>query len=272
MQKQNESTIESVTCSNILSGRPGQPLRSKYYKHYTSYASRNINTTNAMQNIRGYNVNLSMNTIQNTKYSNYFENVRSIEQCNLQNQSQSLIALDSSLNCNLKSRTNVEIKPYNDKINFNPNFKTLQKMPGQQYQLLNIKIKNNTNNSNFISSNYSKLKSEDNINDLKLNQFRLSDNKNRITKLLASIPRYDHTLNNIIGIDSTKQDVEYDSDSSGCSGDLNKLEIMTAAEFDRDRYARFGIHELEVKDYVRTITYKNCIEYCAKEFIKVNTN
>lgn len=61
-----------------------------------------------------------------------------------------------------------------------------------------------------------------------------------------------------------------DDNSSEVSGDLNKLQMMTAVDFDRDRYARYGIHESEIKDYVRTITYKNSIEYCTEKYIKVN--
>lgn len=69
-----------------------------------------------------------------------------------------------------------------------------------------------------------------------------------------------------------KQDSEYDSEYESDSGDLEKMKLMTAADFNQDRYARYGIHESEIKDYVRTITYKNCIEYCSNEYIKVNIN
>lgn len=64
-------------------------------------------------------------------------------------------------------------------------------------------------------------------------------------------------------------DLKYDSDASEGSGDLKKLEMMTAIDFNRDRYARFEVHESEMKDYVRTITYKNCLEYCSDQYIKV---
>lgn len=70
---------------------------------------------------------------------------------------------------------------------------------------------------------------------------------------------------------SDKQNLDHDSDS-GTSGNLEKLHLMTAADFDRDRYARYGVHESEIKDYVRTITFLNSIEYCANKFIKVNIN
>lgn len=63
---------------------------------------------------------------------------------------------------------------------------------------------------------------------------------------------------------------KYDSDIIENTGNLIKLQIMTAADFNKDRYARFAIHEMEIKDYVRTITYKNCIEHCADNFIEVN--
>lgn len=69
-----------------------------------------------------------------------------------------------------------------------------------------------------------------------------------------------------------KQDSKYYSNVSNECGDLKKLDMMTAADFDRDRYARFGIHESEVKDYVRTMAYKNCIECCSANYIKVIYN
>ncbi|XP_027840234.2 uncharacterized protein LOC114121922 [Aphis gossypii] len=71
--------------------------------------------------------------------------------------------------------------------------------------------------------------------------------------------------NNILDINPN---CYYDSDCDSDPGDLEKMKIMTAADYNLDRYARYGIHESEIKDYVRTITYKNCIEYCTKEFIK----
>jgi len=70
--------------------------------------------------------------------------------------------------------------------------------------------------------------------------------------------------NNIL---DTNPNFEYDSDCDSDPGDLEKMKIMTAADYNVDRYARYGIHESEIKDYVRTITYKNCIEYCTKEHI-----
>lgn len=69
-----------------------------------------------------------------------------------------------------------------------------------------------------------------------------------------------------------KQDLDHDSKLSGVTGDLDKLHMMTAADFDRDRYARYGVHETEIKDYVRTVTFLNSIDYCADQFIKVNIN
>lgn len=67
-------------------------------------------------------------------------------------------------------------------------------------------------------------------------------------------------------------DLAYESDTSGDSGDLDKLNMMTAIDFNLDRYARYSVHECEIKDYVRTITYKNCIEQCAERYIEVNIN
>lgn len=70
-------------------------------------------------------------------------------------------------------------------------------------------------------------------------------------------------------INTTNINSGHDSDSSEPSGDLEKLELMTAADFDHDRYARYIIHEMEMKDYVRTISFKNCIEHCSDDYIKV---
>lgn len=58
--------------------------------------------------------------------------------------------------------------------------------------------------------------------------------------------------------------------SSENSVGLNKLQQFTAVDFHRDRYARYSIHESEIKDYVRTISFKNCFQYCAESNLKVN--
>lgn len=83
----------------------------------------------------------------------------------------------------------------------------------------------------------------------------------------------DRTSGNVIaGINNTGAllgDSKSDIDTSNDYGDFKKLDMMTAADFDRDRYARFDIHELEVKDYVRTMAYKNCIESCSEKYMKV---
>lgn len=56
----------------------------------------------------------------------------------------------------------------------------------------------------------------------------------------------------------------------GASSGLDKLKLMTAIDFHSDQYARYSIHETEIKDYVRTNAYKDCIESCAENYIKVN--
>lgn len=61
-----------------------------------------------------------------------------------------------------------------------------------------------------------------------------------------------------------------DDDDDPEEGDLKKLRDMTAVDFNVDRYARHGVHETEIKDYVRTVTFMNSIEYCVKRKIKVN--
>ncbi|XP_060847189.1 protein arginine N-methyltransferase 1-like [Rhopalosiphum padi] len=80
-------------------------------------------------------------------------------------------------------------------------------------------------------------------------------------------PANQNTLSNNNFLDM-HHNSEYDSECDSDPGDLEKMKIMTAADFNDDRYARYGIHESEIKDYVRTITYKNCIEYCARNYIK----
>lgn len=89
--------------------------------------------------------------------------------------------------------------------------------------------------------------------------------KNTITKL-----RSDQSAPN----DKLKTEKTSPKNDADCvpksSGDLNKLHEMTAIEFDRDRYARYGVHESEIKDEVRTTTFITCIELCAENYIKVN--
>lgn len=63
---------------------------------------------------------------------------------------------------------------------------------------------------------------------------------------------------------------ESDTYSSENSFGLNKLQQFTAVDFHHDRYAHYSIHESEIKDYVRTISFKNCFHYCAESNIKVN--
>ncbi|VVC44125.1 Protein arginine N-methyltransferase,S-adenosyl-L-methionine-dependent methyltransferase [Cinara cedri] len=61
---------------------------------------------------------------------------------------------------------------------------------------------------------------------------------------------------------------EVDTELFDKPADLNKLKTFTAIDFNRDRYARYTIHESEIKDYVRTITFKNCFKMCAENHIK----
>lgn len=102
----------------------------------------------------------------------------------------------------------------------------------------------------------------------------LLDSTNDSTTVPVIMSTNNESSGSILTNDITiiKPDLEYDSDASEDSGDLKKLEMMTAIDFNRDRYARFEIHESEMKDYVRTITYKNCLEYCSEHYIKVNIN
>lgn len=69
---------------------------------------------------------------------------------------------------------------------------------------------------------------------------------------------------------SVEDCLQSDSDGSDDPGDMQKMDMMTAVDLDSDRYARYGIHESEMKDYVRTVTFKNSIEHCAERYIKVN--
>lgn len=56
----------------------------------------------------------------------------------------------------------------------------------------------------------------------------------------------------------------------GASSGLDKLQLITDVDFHSDQYARYSIHETEIKDYVRTNAYRDCIECCAQNYIKVN--
>lgn len=82
---------------------------------------------------------------------------------------------------------------------------------------------------------------------------------------ITNQPRARHVTKNTF----SRQDADSVSGLSADCGDLNKLNKMTAIEFDRDRYARYGVHESEIKDEVRTETFKTCIELCANKYIKV---
>lgn len=95
-------------------------------------------------------------------------------------------------------------------------------------------------------------------------QSTLTDHSN---KSIAELPNHQTVDINLPSIDFY---AKCDYNSLEITGDLKKLQIMTAVDLDRDRYARYGIHELEMKDYVRTVTFKNSLEYCAEEYIKVN--
>lgn len=109
----------------------------------------------------------------------------------------------------------------------------------------------------------------------------LNDNaqkKKRVNSYFRKSPKFSST--NHMGFKNSNEfqttvskfDSERTSDLLKNAGDLDKLNKMTAKDFDNDRYARFGIHEYEIKDYIRTMTYKNCIEHCAENHFKVNIN
>lgn len=97
---------------------------------------------------------------------------------------------------------------------------------------------------------------------LVINQFTLSDHTNKSIAEPAN-----QTVD--INFPSIDLDTECDYNSLEIIGDLKKLQDMTAADLDRDRYAHFGVHESEMKDYVRTVTFKNCLKYCTEEYVKV---
>lgn len=85
---------------------------------------------------------------------------------------------------------------------------------------------------------------------------------------VPSLPNFTYELEAITNEVLT---LNLNGDDDPEEGDLKKLQDMTAVDFNVDRYARHGIHETEIKDYVRTVTFKNSIEYCVKQKIKVNT-
>lgn len=117
----------------------------------------------------------------------------------------------------------------------------------------------------FIKQLYSILENKDtDLEKFVKHQSTLSDHTNK------SITEHTHHQAVNSNFPSNDLDTEFDYNSVEISGDLNKLQMMTAIDLDRDRYARYKIHEMEMKDYVRIVTFKNCLEYCAEKYIKVN--
>lgn len=218
-----------------------------------------------------------------TAYMNYFKVVQPVELSvfsdqNRYNESESSVSRNTPMSSNSISNT-MDAKNGNNffarKTNsYNSNYGQYQENhhKNQNNWKHSNKYRKNRNNAHvqfneFISvNNYSNEHSYQSIedhhsaattNDSSYTDPVIKPELNRINAL---------SNNNVLDINPNFE--YYDSDCDSDPGDLEKMKIMTAADYNVDRYARYGIHESEIKDYVRTITYKNCIEYCTQEFIK----
>jgi len=152
------------------------------------------------------------------------------------------------------------------RLNWNDN-KSRQYHGYRQNQFNNKKYPNKyRNNKNNASVRFNEIISVKNVQNTPLGNDQPGYTNNSGYTEPAFSPNI-LTHNNFVGINENS---EYDSECESDPGDIEKMNMMTAADFNDDRYARYGIHESEIKDYVRTITFKNCIEYCSKGYIKVN--
>ncbi|XP_025196022.1 probable protein arginine N-methyltransferase 1.2 [Melanaphis sacchari] len=219
-----------------------------------------------------------MNPTSNTKA--YFDVVQPTELSvfsdqNLYDESKSSVSRNSPLNSNSISET-VDAK--NGKYFFADKTNWRDKNVGQHqsnYYSQSNKFNNKKypnkyrKNRNNAPSKFQEFISTNNVNH---NTFIENDQLGTKNDYSYEKPAIEPALNQNTLFNNTflntYQNSEYDSECDSDPGDLEKMKIMTAADFNDDRYARYGIHETEIKDYVRTITFKNCIEYCAKEYIK----
>lgn len=202
-----------------------------------------------------------------------------------QDQTQKSSALNPALNVEQKFKASEGFIPYANRLkkHFDDFHQKKSHFEQDQQYIQQMRLQNKFTGSENHSYNYhsstggvdslgtveiSELRTEA---DVKPNSLSLLDSTNDSTKVPVIKSSNDKASRGVISyFDNPESDPEYDSDSSAASGDLSKMAMMTAADFNRDRYARYEIHESEMKDYVRTITYKNCIEYCSEQYMKVN--
>ncbi|XP_060858397.1 uncharacterized protein LOC132935795 [Metopolophium dirhodum] len=220
------------------------------------------------------NNNTGNTTRNTTAYLKYFNVVQPVELSvfsdhKICDESKTTVSTKSPLSSNPVSGT-VDAK--NGK-NFFASKNMNNKKSGQyhsycQQQWNNKKYPNKyrKNKNNFSASNrgFNEFISANNVLDTPIRNYQPgSTNDSACTE--AGLNQNASTNN--IFLDNLENS-EYDSECESDPGDLEKMSMMTAADFNDDRYARYGIHESEIKDYVRTITYKNCIEYCSQGYIK----
>jgi len=230
--------------------------------------------------VAAYNDNTGNTTRNTTAYLKYFNVVQPVKLSvfsdhKIYDESKTTVSTKSPLSSNPVSGT-VDAKNgknfFAGKTNMN-NKKSGQYHSYRQMQWNNKKYPNKyrKNKNNFSAScnrGFNEFISANNVHDTPIENCQPgSINDYACTE--PALNQNDST--NKIFLDN-HENSEYDSECESDPGDLEKMSMMTAADFNDDRYARYGIHESEIKDYVRTITYKNCIEYCSKGYIKVNIN
>lgn len=168
----------------------------------------------------------------------------------------------SSLNLAELPLTNVEdVLPYPKRVALTKSHKKVEQDRRERevwdQQKVSHKSHSSSNTNLSPNKNYSSHKY--------YNYNKNSHNKSKTNK-------YDNHKMNCNGINDNHQKLGNKSNLSSDNCDLSKLQMMTAVDFSRDRYARFGVHESEIKDSIRTDAYKNCLDYCADNYIEVIIN
>lgn len=217
------------------------------------------------------NSNLANPTSYTTAYLKYFNVVQPVEVSmfsdqNLYDESETPLFLNTPLTSNSGSGI------VNDKNAFASRGywkKSVQHHGNRQPQFNDKKYPNKyRKNRNYDMSKFNEFISQNNVHNTPSgNDQSGSTNDSACPALLKPLTLTKNTLT-IKKCMEKYRNYDYDSECDSDPGDIEKMNSMTAADFNNDRYARYGIHESEIKDYVRTITYINCIEYCAKEYIK----
>lgn len=188
------------------------------------------------------------------------------------------------MNLKFSSDTNDEVGFHPSKINRKHNFNRFSKNH-QPYAAVDLSSSSNKKpmiNDNNVAPRYNRYTSTSNAErdyyqyrqDPWLHLTKNSQKKKRLyfrkKAYFSSTNRRNFNNFNEFQTMTSKYHSKRTSNMLKGAGDLDKLNKMTAKDFDDDRYARFGIHEYEMKDYIRTIAYKNCIEHCSENHFKVN--